>query len=62
MVPGFQPFRGFRVFRGRFFSALSAGLLLATASVAAHERFVKHDLKNHLQDGFFMQEAGGACC
>ncbi len=26
--------------------------------VSAHERFVKHDMKNPLQDGFFQQQAG----
>jgi uncharacterized membrane protein YphA (DoxX/SURF4 family) len=44
--------------RGRVLTALLAAVLLAPAALLAHERFVKHDLKNHLQDGFFMQEAG----
>ena len=40
--------------------ALCAGLSLALlpAVAGAHERFVKHELKKHLKDAFFMQQAG----
>ncbi|OFW22139.1 MAG: hypothetical protein A3H97_06985 [Acidobacteria bacterium RIFCSPLOWO2_02_FULL_65_29] len=34
------------------------GPLMLPAAAAAHERFVKHELKQHLQDGFFQQQAG----
>jgi uncharacterized membrane protein YphA (DoxX/SURF4 family) len=35
------------------------GLLLLLPELAvAHERFVKHQMKRHMQDGFFLQQAG----
>ena len=33
-------------------------IVLLPGVAAAHERFVKHELKQHLQDGFFMQGSG----
>ena len=44
----------------RLRSGLGVGLLVASlpAVATAHERFVKHDLKQHLQDSFFLQGAG----
>jgi uncharacterized membrane protein YphA (DoxX/SURF4 family) len=33
-------------------------IVLLPGVVAAHERFVKHDLKQHLHDAFFLQQAG----
>jgi uncharacterized membrane protein YphA (DoxX/SURF4 family) len=44
--------------RLRFSLSVALGIVLLPALALAHERFVKHDLKQHLQDGFFMQEAG----
>jgi uncharacterized membrane protein YphA (DoxX/SURF4 family) len=44
--------------RLRFGLGIALGIVLLPIAAAAHERFVKHDLKNHLHDGFFMQEAG----
>ena len=44
--------------RLRFGLSLALALVVLPRVAAAHERFVKHDLKQHLQDGFFMQEAG----
>jgi len=44
--------------RFRFVLALGLGVLLAPVPVGAHERFVKHDLKKHLHDAFFRQQAG----
>jgi uncharacterized membrane protein YphA (DoxX/SURF4 family) len=40
--------------------ALGIGLCMALlpAAAAAHERFVKHDLKKRMNDAFFMQQAG----
>ena len=36
-----------------------AGLALVFPQMAlAHERFIKHDMKNPMQDGFFLQQAG----
>ena len=47
-----------RDFFGRFALGIGLGLALLPRVAAAHERFVKHELKQHLQDGFFLQEAG----
>lgn len=46
--------------KARFRFAFGIGLCTALLPVAAaaHERFVKHSLKKHLQDAFFMQQAG----
>lgn len=46
--------------KARLRFGLSIGLVMALLPrvVGAHERFVKHDLKRHLQDGFFLQGAG----
>jgi uncharacterized membrane protein YphA (DoxX/SURF4 family) len=37
---------------------IALGVALLPAVAGAHERFVKHDLKKHLKDAFFMQQAG----
>ncbi len=44
--------------RLRFGFGVGLAVLSLPALASAHERFVKHDLKNPLQDGFFMQQAG----
>jgi uncharacterized membrane protein YphA (DoxX/SURF4 family) len=46
--------------RARLRYGLGIGLfvVLLPGLAAAHERFVKHDLKRHLQDIFFLQQAG----
>jgi len=45
--------------RARFRYGIGAGVLLLVPRLAlAHERFIKHDMKRHLQDGFFLQQAG----
>jgi len=44
--------------RLRFGVGTALILALLPGVAAAHERFVKHDLKQHLQDGFFMQGLG----
>jgi uncharacterized membrane protein YphA (DoxX/SURF4 family) len=44
--------------RLRFGLAVALGIALLPAVAGAHERFVKHDLKQHLKDAFFMQQAG----
>jgi uncharacterized membrane protein YphA (DoxX/SURF4 family) len=46
--------------QARFRFLLGAGLVLVAGSgtLVAHERFVKHDLKRHLKDAFFMQQGG----
>lgn len=46
--------------RGRLRLVLGAGLSIALlpSAALAHERFVKHDLKRHLKDAFFMQDRG----
>jgi len=41
------------------FALLTAfGVAALSPAMSAHERFVRHDLKQHLQDAFFMQQAG----
>lgn len=37
---------------------LGLGFALLPGAVSAHERFVKHTLKQHLKDAFFLQQAG----
>jgi len=44
--------------RLRLASAVALALALLPAAAGAHERFVKHDLKKHLKDAFFMQQTG----
>ncbi len=44
--------------RVRFALAIAMAVVLLPALGGAHERFVKHDLKKHLLDAFFMQQAG----
>lgn len=44
--------------RLRLAFVVGLSLALLPAAAAAHERFVKHDLKRHLKDAFFMQEPG----
>jgi len=44
--------------RLRFGFSLGLIIALLPGVVSAHERFVKHDLKRHLQDAFFLQGAG----
>jgi uncharacterized membrane protein YphA (DoxX/SURF4 family) len=44
--------------RGRIRVAAASIVVLLPAALHAHERFVKHDLKKHLKDAFFMQQAG----
>ena len=44
--------------RCRLAAAVAAAIVCAPAAALAHERFVKHDLKNHLQDWFFLQQPG----
>jgi uncharacterized membrane protein YphA (DoxX/SURF4 family) len=46
--------------KARLRLAFAVGLVLALlpAAAGAHERFVKHDLKKHLKDAFFMQQTG----
>ena len=43
---------------GTLTAALLGLLVLLPKLASAHERFVKHDMKNPLQDGFFQQQAG----
>lgn len=43
--------------RVRFALAIAMAIVLLPG-LGAHERFVKHDLKKHLLDAFFMQQAG----
>lgn len=44
--------------RLRLACAVGVALALLPAAAGAHERFVKHDLKKHLKDAFFMQQTG----
>lgn len=44
--------------RVRLAAGAAAAVVFTPAVLYAHERFVKHDLKQHLQDWFFMQEPG----
>jgi len=44
--------------RGVFAAALALTLLLLPGLSWAHERFVKHDMKEPLQNSFFMQKSG----
>ena len=44
--------------RGRIGVVVGSAAVLLPAALNAHERFVKHDLKKHLKDAFFMQQAG----
>lgn len=37
---------------------IGLAIVLVPGLVAAHERFVKHELKQHMQDAFFLQQAG----
>ena len=44
--------------RIRFALAIALVMVSLPALPTAHERFVKHDLKKHLQDWFFLQQPG----
>jgi uncharacterized membrane protein YphA (DoxX/SURF4 family) len=44
--------------RGRIRVVVGSAAVLLPVALNAHERFVKHDLKKHLKDAFFMQQAG----
>jgi uncharacterized membrane protein YphA (DoxX/SURF4 family) len=54
-----NPFRSsISTHRRGFAAALTLTLLLLPGLSSAHERFVKHDMKEPLQNSFFMQKSG----
>ena len=44
--------------RLRLILAFGLAVALLPTTLGAHERFVKHELLNHLKDAFFMQQTG----
>jgi uncharacterized membrane protein YphA (DoxX/SURF4 family) len=44
--------------RLRIALAIALAVALTPVTIGAHERFVKHELLNHLKDAFFMQQTG----